>query len=141
MRILLYSGLLYLLGIGIVLALKPSLMFADDGGWKEFGLGRNPERYTWFPFWLFVLVWAILSFFFIQFLATIGMLKGIEWTPIETVESPSLSSTDANTTSRPKARSRAPPELKPGYYMLNTEGTAAEGIPKYIYIGSTPEEA
>lgn len=111
-------------------------MFADDGGWKEFGVGRNPERYTWFPFWLFVLVWAILSFFTVQFLATMGVLQGIEWTPIETVsptEEPTL---------RPKARgSRAPPELKPGYYMLNTEGTAAEGIPKYIYIGPTPEEA
>lgn len=140
MRILLYSGLLYLLGIGIVLALKPSLMFADDGGWKEFGLGRNPERYTWFPFWLFVLLWAILSFFFIQLLATMGVLRGIEWTAIERVEStPTME--ESNIASRPKARSRAPPELKPGYYMLNTEGTATEGIPKYIYIGPTPEEA
>ena len=134
MRILLYSGLLYLLGIAIVLAIKPKLMFADDGGWKEFGLGRNPERFTWFPFWLFVLLWAILSFFFIQFLATIGFLPGVEWTAIETVPpSEELSP-------RPKSRKANPPELKPGYYMLNTEGTAAEGIPKYIYIGPAPSE-
>lgn len=134
MRILLYSGLLYLLGVGVVLALKPSLMFTEDGGWKEFGIGRNPERYTWFPFWLFVLGWALISFFVIQLLATLGVLPGIEWTAIEQVEAPEAS--------RPKPRSsRAPPELKPGYYMLNTEGTAAEGVPKYIYIGSAPDQA
>jgi hypothetical protein len=70
MRILLYSGLLYLLGVGIVLALKPSLMFTSDGAWKEFGIGRNPEQFTWCPFWLFTLFWAILSFFIIQVFAS-----------------------------------------------------------------------
>jgi hypothetical protein len=139
MRILLYSGLLYLLGVGIVLAIKPALMFADDGAWKEFGLGRNPERYTWLPFWLFAVLWAILSFFSIQLLATLGVLPGVEWTQIETVSS-SPASISAEEVPRPKARSKAgPPELKPGYYMLNTEGTAKEGMPKYIYIGPAPE--
>jgi hypothetical protein len=133
MRILLYSGLLYLLGVGIILAIKPTLMFADDGAWKEFGLGRNPERYTWLPFWLFAIVWAIVSFFSIQFLATLGALPGIEWTKIETV-APSVEEVP-----RPKGRKVGPPELKPGYYMLNTEGTATEGVPKYIYIGAAPE--
>ena len=134
MRILLYSGLLYLLGVGIVLAIKPRLMFADDGAWKEFGLGRNPERFTWLPFWLFAISWAILSFFSIQLLATLGVLPGVEWTQIETV-SPSMEEVP-----RPKARSKSgPPELKPGYYMLNQEGTAKEGVPKYIYIGPSPD--
>ena len=41
-------------------------MFTSDGGWKEFGIGRNPERFTWFPFWLFTLVWALISFFLVQ---------------------------------------------------------------------------
>lgn len=133
MRILLYSGLLYLLGVGIILALKPSLMFAEDGAWKEFGLGRNPERYTWLPFWLFAIAWALISFFSIQLLATLGVLPGVEWTQIETVSA-------TEEVPRPKARSRSgPPELKPGYYMLNTEGTAKEGVPKYIYIGSSPD--
>lgn len=136
MRILLYSGLLYLLGVGIILALKPSLMFAEDGAWKEFGLGRNPERYTWLPFWLFAITWAIVSFFTVQLLATLGVLPGVEWTQIETVSAAASASEEVP---RPKARSRGPPELKPGYYMLNTEGTAKEGVPKYIYIGSSPE--
>jgi hypothetical protein len=135
MRILLYSGLLYLLGVGIVLAIKPALMFAEDGAWKEFGLGRNPERYTWLPFWLFAVAWAIVSFFSIQLLATLGVLPGIEWTKIETSSLPA----SAEEVPRPKTRKSGPPELKPGYYMLNTEGTAKEGVPKYIYIGPTPE--
>ncbi len=127
MRVLLYSGLLYLLGIGIILAVRPSFMFTVDGGWKEFGIGRNPERFTWFPFWLFTIVWAVISFFTIQVLAATGILPGISWTSVET-PAPVKNS-----------RNNKPAELKPGYYMLNTEGTTAEGVPKYIYIGSNPD--
>ena len=47
MSLLIYSGLLYLAGISIILILKPELMFAKDGTWKEFGLGRNKQKYTW----------------------------------------------------------------------------------------------
>jgi hypothetical protein len=134
MRVLLYSGLLYLLGIGILLAWKPEFMFSSDGGWKEFGIGRNPERYTVFPFWLFAITWAVVSFFTIQLLGTLGVLPGVEWTRIETGSENSQLKTSRGTTKR------GPPELKPGYYMLNTEGTAAEGVPKYIFIGSAPSE-
>lgn len=78
MRLLLYSGILYLAGVAIVLALKPLLMFREDGGWKEFGIGRNPDKYTWFPFWFFVIVWAIVSYCFILVLASIGFLPGVD---------------------------------------------------------------
>lgn len=133
MRVLLYSGLLYLLGIAILLALKPDFMFTNDGGWKEFGIGRNPEKYTVFPFWMFTIVWGVVSFFTIQLLGTLGVLPGVEWTRIDTIS--------ANTQSTgTRSRKSGPPELKPGYYMLNTEGTAAEGVPKYIYIGPSPSE-
>ncbi len=129
MRVLLYSGLLYLLGIGIILAIRPSFMFSADGGWKEFGIGRNPERFTWFPFWLFTIIWAIVSFFVVQILGAVGVLPGISWTAIE------------NTAPAKGSRNNKPTELKPGYYMLNTEGTTAEGVPKYIYIGPSPDNA
>lgn len=132
MRVLLYSGLLYLLGVAIILALKPDLMFTSDGAWKEFGIGRNPEKYTVFPFWMFAVLWAVLSFFTIQLLGTLGVLPGVEWTRIETATPPKNTS--------PRSQKSGPAELKPGYYMLNTEGTAAEGVPKYIYIGSAPSE-
>jgi len=132
MRVLLYSGLLYLLGVAILLALKPSFMFTSDGGWKEFGIGRNPEKYTVFPFWLFTITWGLVSFFTIQLLGTLGVLPGVEWTRIETAVS----------SSPPVGRGKhsGPTELRPGYYMLNTEGTTTEGVPKYIYIGSAPAE-
>ena len=129
MRVLLYSGLLYILGVAIVLALKPSVMFTEDGGWKEFGIGRDPERFTWMPFWLFTVLWAMISFFLIQTFAVLGFLPGVEWTAIE-APAP---------TKKNVSRNRTANDLKPGYYMLNTEGTAAEGVPKYIYIGSAPE--
>lgn len=119
-----------------MLALKPSFMFTFDGAWKEFGIGRNPEKYTVFPFWMFAISWAVVSFFTIQLLGTLGVLPGVEWTRIET----GTSSMEINTGSRTKKSVGGPSELKPGYYMLNTEGTAAEGVPKYIYIGSAPTE-
>lgn len=131
MRVLLYSGLLYILGIGIILAIRPSFMFTNDGGWKEFGIGRNPERFTWFPFWLFTIVWAVVSFFTIQVLAATGILPGVSWTPIETATPAPVKN----------SRNNKPTELKPGYYILNTEGTTAEGVPKYIYIGENPDNA
>jgi hypothetical protein len=32
-------------------------------------------------------------------------------------------------------------ELIPGYYMLNEESTGREGVPRYVYLGPSPEEA
>jgi hypothetical protein len=78
MRLLLYSGVLYLAGIALILTLRPEFMFHSDGTWKEFGIGRNPDRYTWFPFWIFALVWAILSYILIVFLASFNLLPGIQ---------------------------------------------------------------
>jgi hypothetical protein len=70
MRRLVVAGLLYLTGIAILLLIKPSYMFHEDGRWKEFGIGRNPERFTWFPFWLFTILWAVVSFFLVQLIAS-----------------------------------------------------------------------
>jgi hypothetical protein len=78
MRLLLYSGILYLAGVAIILTLKPEFMFYPDGTWKEFGIGRNPDRYTWFPFWIFALVWAVVSYILIIMLASFNLLPGVE---------------------------------------------------------------
>ncbi len=40
MKQLLWSGLLYLVGVAALLLTKPSLMFTQEGHWKEFGIGR-----------------------------------------------------------------------------------------------------
>jgi len=36
-------------------------MFNENGTWKEFGYQRD-SRHTLFPFWLFVITWAIVSY-------------------------------------------------------------------------------
>lgn len=54
---------LYSVGLGLVLHIRPTLMFQANGAWKEFGYKRAPEsRYTIFPVWLFAIVWAIMSY-------------------------------------------------------------------------------
>ena len=70
MSLLIISGLLYLCGISTVLILKPELMFSVDGNWKEFGLGRGREKYTWMPFWLFAITWAIISYMIVLVIAS-----------------------------------------------------------------------
>jgi len=69
MSLLIYSGLLYLIGVSVILAFKPLLMFSKDGKWKEFGIGRSRERYTWMPFWLFAIIWAIISYTIVLIIA------------------------------------------------------------------------
>lgn len=125
MRLLIFSGILYLAGVAVVLILRPSLMFTDDGIWKEFGIGRSPNTHTWMPFWLFCILWAILSYLFCVLLADGGLLPGL-WVSHVEVEAPAAAKVTA---------SKGPKAAAPGYYMLNTEGSGIEGVPKYIYIG------
>ena len=116
MKVLLFSSILYLIGVVAVLMFKPELMFTEDGTWKEFGLVNDP-KYTFFPFWLFCIVWALLSF--------------------------ALARIAVGTTSSSKAalvEIPAPPptknNLKKGYYVLNREASEIEGVPRYVYIGA-----
>jgi hypothetical protein len=52
---------IYIFGIATVLFLKPKIMFGESGERKEFGIGRG-ERRTVFPFWLFSIFWAFISY-------------------------------------------------------------------------------
>jgi hypothetical protein len=125
MRLLIFSGVVYLAGVAIILMYRPPLMFTPDGVWKEFGIGRNPDTHTWMPFSLFCILWALISYILIVFMADAGFLPGL-WVSHVEVESPAGRVKVAN------AGNKGP---KPGYYMLNTEGTGVEGVPKYIYLG------
>lgn len=131
MQRLLVAGLLYLTGIAILLALKPSFMFAEDGAWKEFGIGRNPRTHTWMPFWLFAVLWALVSY--IATLLIFSIVSTNDVVDIEKKRTPTFE--------KPKSRGKAI-DLPDGYYMLNGEATeAAGGIPKYVYLGKgLPEE-
>ena len=87
MRLLIFSGFLYLAGVATILILRPSLMFTDDGVWKEFGIGRNPETHTWLPFWLFCILWSVISYILIVILAEAGILPGL-WVGHVEVQAP-----------------------------------------------------
>jgi hypothetical protein len=154
MKRLIYSGLLYLAGVSTVLYLKPDLMFNKDGEWKEFGLGRNQERYTWMPFWLFTILWAMLSYLIVlsltsspsnssrSSLSSLSSLSLDQSEPSEMEEivvmndtiEPENVSTKALSSSI-KKRPNHVNEMKKGYYILDVNETAKKGIPKYIYLG------
>ena len=130
MSLLIYSGLLYLVGVSIILAIKPTLMFSIDGNWKEFGIGRSQERYTWMPFWLFAIIWAIVSYTIV--LVIVGeehntnrnnrngssLKEGINYSILG-------DDMDAEVPSKP---------MRKGYYIMNTNGKNG-GTPQYIYLG------
>jgi hypothetical protein len=146
MSLLIYSGLLYLVGIAIVLAFKPVLMFSKDGNWKEFGIGRSKERYTWMPFWLFAILWAILSYTIVlvivsntqsvhtpnNFNEVNEMNEMNDFNEFNGKNKGNRSKTNRNNTidyEEPNVGS-----LKKGYYILNTNASK-NGSPKYIYLG------
>jgi hypothetical protein len=120
MLVFILSGILYLVGVAIVLILKPSYMFTPDGNWKEFGIGQNEDRYTPFPFWLFCLSWALVSYFIVLAISTMIRRPSFnqqEWTPPELNQ---------------------PKEMQKGYYVLNKKASKIAGVPKYVYLG--PEQ-
>ncbi len=164
MECLLAAGIVYLIGVALVLAIKPGWMFMEDGTWKEFGIGRNPATHTWMPFWLFAVLWALISYIAVVvgyaiFGAKTDLAEGkdIDRSDVPSVRNKKgyssvtkvdvvdevfeaeLEDLQKEISSKSRVRSRArgkPMELPDGYYVLNTEATeAAGGIPKYVYIG------
>lgn len=143
MSLLIYAGLLYLMGISAILILKPELMFAKDGNWKEFGLGRNKHKYTWMPFWLFAILWSIISYIIILVIASNTGLSGVSNNiniPVqnnsiepENVSMKAMAPVLPNNVSRKKPSNSN--EMKPGYYILDTNETVKRGVPKYIFLG------
>ena len=129
MRRLVIAGLLYLTGVAIVLIIKPSLMFREDGGWKEFGIGRDPEHFTYIPFWLFTIVWALLSYVIVLFLEDPLQSTQVE-TPVNRRSNRNSKNMKGNTVQ----------ELTPGYYMLNETSSGRDGVPRYVYLGQAPPE-
>ena len=126
MKRLLISGIIYLIGVSVILAFKPQFMFREDGVWKEFGIGRNSKTHTWFPFWLFVIVWAVVSY-----IITAALIPG--------VKRRNLDVDIVKTVKRMRNRvEETPQQLTPGYYILNAEGSK-DGVPRYVYLGKSDE--
>jgi hypothetical protein len=131
MRVLLLAAILYLLSVVAILYVKPALMFREDGTWKEFGLHES-DQHTPFPFWMFCLLSALLSYGVSRFLISSATGEGtLVAAAQETIPTP---------LQLPKRANTIVETLKPGYYVLNREGSAAEGVPRYIYIGEAPLE-
>jgi len=143
MRRLIVAGLVYLTGIAVILVIKPQYMFREDGRWKEFGIGRDPAHFTHVPFWLFAIIWAIISYAGVTIIEdTIyghtSSLPSQVCEPCEQYE-PSNSMPPITRNNRPKnSRANNQKELVPGYYMLNEGATGRNGVPRYVYLG--PEE-
>ena len=130
----------YIVGVAVVLYVRPALMFhADTGAWKEFGLdsGRSVM-----PFWMFALVWAFVSY-------VLGTLISVYLTGVA-LQSLPADVVEANISNVLKPVSKSPPPAlptsvvetaaspigtAPGYYVLEAQKV---GPPKYIYFGASP---
>ena len=135
MSLLVYSGLLYLVGISVVLFIKPELMFHPEGNWKEFGLGRSKERHTWLPFWLFAIMWAILSYLIVLTIAgaTHWGVKPEVAVSTEPLEPEQISVKSLANASRRRPKTAA--DMKRGYYIEDLVQSSKDGIPRYMYLG------
>ncbi len=132
-------------------------MFDDEGVWKEFRIGGDRKRYTWMPFWLFAIIWAVTSF------VIVSVINRLMYGPAQV--GPNFTIANANTNANVNANIQAPnmaytnippaatppPEtvkvpkrrgasmpLPPGYYMLDKEAFNGTGTPHYVYIGEAP---
>lgn len=137
------AGSIYLVGVGIVLLIKPSLMFTPDGDWKEFGIGQREDRYTPFPFWLFCLSWAITVYFLVllvePYLFPQISRNAYRVEPLP----PPINEGKRNNRRRVMQEEIVENlevdesmELPKGYYVLNKKATRLSGVPKYVYLGS-----
>jgi hypothetical protein len=143
---------IYILGVSVILFVRPAFMFrASSGTWKEFGLGGGVDsgQYTIFPFWMFAILWALVSYalasmatLFFGTAAALSMaqpnsinavndaVKNIA-TPISKVPPPSISVADVQNSVVNASGSGG----VPGYYVLETPKV---GMPKYVYFGPNP---
>jgi hypothetical protein len=130
---------IYIAGVVIILLLRPNIMFrAGSGSWREFGLS-NTGNYTVFPFWMFTLVWAIISYA----LATLGTVF-IASSALKSLPEANRSILTPASEMPPvfaPTPTPAPPTITPsasglpGYYVLDTRSATA---PQYVYFGSNP---
>ena len=140
MRGLLYSAVLYLAGIAIVLYIRPELMFRRDGRWKEFGV--NSLDTTYFPFWMFCIVWAVVAHAIVRLLITDdeGIVKKVAKAAKSVAAAASATGTGLATYVHHPATASAPmpeptEEAQPGYYKLDDSLMRRKGVPRYIFVG------
>ena len=138
------AGVLYLLGVAAVLLIKPTFMFTPDGQWKEFGIGQNPDRYTAFPFWLFCLTWALVSYILILLLLPLfgKRTSNVEEPFIRPLQNRGrrVVEEEMDLDEMFSAPGSEGVSLPKGFYALNKKATRLTGMPKYVYIGENPPD-
>jgi hypothetical protein len=148
MRVLLHSAVVYLFGVALILYVKPTLMFRADGQWKEFG--TVSKEHTVFPFWLFCITWAVVSYILMLYLVgestsvvpltTSAALAAASATPEDLVPVLPTKTRAKSKTAPPPVRPEPTGAPRPGYYRLNKAALNRTGAPKYIYIGNELDE-
>lgn len=138
MAVLWYAIGIYMIGVAIVLYARPRIMFRENGMWKEFGLATEADQ-TICPFWMFALVWAILSYaggnLLSIFFASVA-LKSMSTEPVNASFIQPIS-THPNVPVQPTIpmQPTGVPNV-PGYYILDPYANPAH--PRYIYYGLKP---
>jgi hypothetical protein len=64
--------IIYLIVITIIIVLKPTHMYNDDGSLKEFGAGKKK---TLFPLWLLVFLGAFFAYYLSHIIMCIYLTK------------------------------------------------------------------
>lgn len=157
-QILWLAIFLYSVGLGVVFHFKPSLMWNDNGSWKEFGYQRNKSRYTLFPVWLFAIVWALVSYTLSAVIISITSSASPSEIGMATVAAVAASNFEESpaeefyptpisqiiSEKRPRGRPRktvtmdvASQPTRAGYYVLDPSSRDA-GLHRYVYYGPTP---
>ena len=153
MHVLFLALTIYLLGVTIVLYLRPKLMFHPGGTWKEFSLNPDPNH-TWMPFWLFSVLWAFASYLVAtgiqRFLLSAGS-NDID-ADVEDMEMPEVEEAPVRNRSRkpvnldvdvdvePVSKNMGLNTSKNGFYVLNTKKYNSNHVPTYVYYGDQPPE-
>jgi hypothetical protein len=114
-------------------------MFHRDGRWKEFGIG-DVDGGTIFPFWLFCIVWAVVSYIVTHLMIGSPMVNSVSANVAANVSANAVALAPLaplrNSFMESGPGSEEPP-MKSGYYRLNTAGSK-KGVPRYVYVG--PDE-
>jgi hypothetical protein len=145
MHVLFLALTIYLIGTTVVLYLRPSVMFHPGGTWKEFSLNPDPNH-TYMPFWLFSILWALLSYLIATFLQRrmIGEpQETADFEPIEVDErAPATVEQDINdfadVEAEPISKNMGLNKTRNGYYVLNTQKYSRNQVPMYVYYGDSP---
>jgi len=137
-----FAGALYLTGVAVVLVIRPAFMFDSSGNWLEFGIGKPADKFTPFPFWMFCLAWALVSYAIVlvtckfAFPGSMSPVAMPSLPPLAVGPAGSVQNLEPTPLSHAAAAVHAAVELPKGYYVLNRKATKLSGTPKYVYLGT-----